>query len=278
VSAMPPEVQVKADLAVALLRARRERAPIPPLSAAHPWLDLDDAYDIQSHQVDRWLHEGDAVVGYKVGLVSPAMRHQMGVGEPDFGRVMGSWVRPSGIPLDPAAHISPMAEPELGFVLARPLKGPGVTAGDVLSATAALVPLLEVVDSRVADWELTIIDTVADNASSGAVRLGVARHQPDARRLGDVDCRLSVDGIEHARGAGADVCGHPAEAVAWLVNELGRRGVGVRSGQLVLSGSITRAVPVREGQSVEATFGDLGSVRLDVGPASSDTPRPGGKR
>ena len=117
----------------------------------------------------------------------------------------------------------------------------GRTADDVLAATAYVVPLVEVVDSRISNWELTIVDTVADNASSGGVYLGASRHSPGSITLTDVTCTLLVNGVERASGTGRDVLGNPAEAVAWLANELGRRGVRLDADHHILSGAMTRA-------------------------------------
>ncbi|MGY4772424.1 2-keto-4-pentenoate hydratase [Kribbella sp. CWNU-51] len=256
--------QAASQIAQELLTARRGRLPMPPISRTHPALDIDDAYDIQSHQVDQWLLDGDTIAGFKIGLVAEAMQQQMGVHEPDFGHVMASSIHRPSAELDRAGYVAPLVEPELGFVLAADLPSSGVTADDVLAATAYVVPLIEVVDSRISNWELTIVDTVADNASSGGVYLGASRHSPGSITLTDVTCTLLVNGVERASGTGRDVLGHPAEAVAWLANELGRRGVRLGAGHLILSGAMTRAVRVEAGDSITADFGQLGNLQLPV--------------
>ena len=257
--------QLAGQLGQALLAARRERMPMQPISRVHPTLDIDDAYAIQSYQIEQWLLDGETIAGFKIGLVADAMQRQMGVHEPDFGHVMASSVRTPSTAMDRAEYIAPLVEPELGFVLGDDLPSSGVTAADVLAATAHIVPLVEIVDSRISNWELTIVDTVADNASSGGVHLGADRHSPGSIALTDVTCTLLVNGVECAGGTGRDVLGDPAAAVAWLANELGRRGVRLLAGHLILSGAMTRAVPVQEGDLITADFGPLGTVRLPVG-------------
>ncbi|WP_329000550.1 fumarylacetoacetate hydrolase family protein [Kribbella sp. NBC_00709] len=264
--------QAAGQIAQQLLTARRERLPMAPISRAHPTLDIDDAYSIQSCQVDQWLLEGDTIAGFKIGLVAEAMQQQMGVHEPDFGHVMTSSIHQPPTELDRARYVAPLVEPELGVVLAADLPGTGVTADAVLAATAYVVPLIEVVDSRIRNWDLTIVDTVADNASSGGVHLGTSRHSPERITLSEVTCALLVNGVERAGGTGRDVLGHPAAAVAWLANELGRRGVRLRAGQLILSGAMTRAVRVDAGDSIRADFGQLGTVRLPVTRSAATPP------
>ncbi len=248
------------DVAERLLAATRDVEPIEPPSAVYPGFGIDDAYGVQLHQVATRLDEGRVVVGHKVGLTSRAMQQQLGVDEPDYGHLFDDMVHAESVPIDVDRFISPRIEPEVAFVLREPLRGPGVTVAQAVAAVDFVLPALEIIDSRIRDWRITLADTVADNASSGGVVLG---SRPTA--LADVDlalvgCVLTSGGAVVGTGAGAAVLGSPVNALVWLANTLGRRGVGLEAGQVVLPGSITAAVPVRAGDGVTASFDRLGSV------------------
>lgn len=252
--------------AEALARAERDRAPIPPLSRTWPKLTLDDAYEIQLRNAARRLAAGEERRGHKVGLTSAAMQHQLGVDQPDFGQLFATMEVPDGGEADLSALIAPRVEIEVAFVLARPLAGPDVDLADVLAATDHVRPAIEIIDSRIADWQITLVDTVADNASSAGFVLGEPTagnsRQVDALDLPAMTGRLLVNGQEVAAGTGAEVLGHPAAAVAWLANTLDRRGIALEAGQVVLPGACTRAVPVARGDVVTAGFDGLGDVAV----------------
>jgi 2-keto-4-pentenoate hydratase len=188
------------------------------------------------------------------------MQEQLGVDEPDFGVLYADRVLASGATVDARALIAPRVEPEWAFVLGADLDGPGVTAADVRAATAAVVPAIEVIDSRIADWRITLVDTVADNASGHCAVLGTERHAVDAVDLTGAPVALRVDGEEVGRGTGEVVLGDPARAVAWLADALATHGAALRAGHVVLSGSMTAAAPLTAGARVEADFGPLGVV------------------
>jgi 2-oxopent-4-enoate hydratase len=244
------------SVADALRRAEDSGEPIAPISATHPELTADDAYAIQA------LNLRAEVIGHKIGLTSRPMQEMLGVDQPDYGVLYDDRVHVSGIALDISGLIAPRIEPELAFVLRDDLAGPGVTARDVRAATEAIVPALEVIDSRIRDWKITLVDTIADNASCHCAVLGTESHV-----VGDVDLAaaavaLSVDGEVLQEGVGAAVLGDPAEAVAWLASALAGHGVALRAGHVVLSGSITAAVPIAVGSHVVADFGPLGRVEV----------------
>jgi 2-keto-4-pentenoate hydratase len=246
--------------AEALLVARRTSRPIPPLVERFPEATIVDAYRIQQEQVESWTRGGDDIRGHKIGLVSAAIRRQMGIDQPDYGHLTASMFYPEDDPLPTAPFIQPRIEAEIAFVLKRPLRGPGVTVVDAARAVEHLLPALEIVDSRIANWNLSIVDTIADNASSGAVILG-----GDPTRLSDVDlrhagCVLTVNGAVVETGAGAAVLGSPLNAVAWLANAVGLMGVTLEPGHVVLSGAMTRAVPIAPGDTVSATIAGAGTV------------------
>jgi 2-keto-4-pentenoate hydratase len=249
-----------AEAAALLAAAERDRVPVPPLTGRWPDLTIDDGYAIQRHNVARRVAAGARVVGHKVGLTSAAMQEMLGVGEPDFGHLLDDMVVAGEA--EAAAYLAPRAEIEIAFVLRSALTGPGVTAADVLAATDHVRAAIEIIDSRIADWRIALVDTVADNASSAGVVLGERRVAPAGLDLAAVEGRLRLGGTLVERGPGAAVLGHPAVAVAWLANTLGVRGVALEAGHVVLPGACTRAVPVAPGDVVVGDFDGLGAVEV----------------
>lgn len=245
---------------MALLEAARSRVPVDPLTETYGPFGLDDAYGIQLLQVEARCAEGRRVKGHKVGLSSAAMQAQLGVDQPDFGHLLDDmfYAPHDGVPL--SRFIQPRVEPEIAFVLGGDLEGPGVTYGEAARAVDCVLPALEVIDSRVRDWRITIADTVADNASSGGVVLGGTPRRLGADDLSLVGCNLSVDGRVVATGAGGAVLGDPLAALVWLANVLGARGVRLCAGEVILPGSLCASVPVGAGTDVVATFGGIGTV------------------
>jgi 2-keto-4-pentenoate hydratase len=247
-------------IAEMLLDAYASRQPVEPLTQTCEGLTLDNAYEIQLLQVNRWLAAGAQVKGHKVGLTSVAMQRQFGVSQPDYGHLLDSmfWLEHEPIPI--ARFLQPRVEPEMAFVLARTLQGPGVTVAEAISAVGFVLPALELIDSRIRDWKIGLADTIADNASSGGVVLGstpVPLSGVDLRLAG---CTLHKNGELAGTGAGGAVLGSPLTALVWLANTLGARGVALEAGQVILPGSVTASIPVNAGDSVTATFAGLGSV------------------
>jgi 2-keto-4-pentenoate hydratase len=243
-----------AAIAAALQSAYTARVPIEPLAG----LSLDDAYDIQLIQVRLRMAAGATVVGFKVGLTSEAMRRQLGVDEPDFGHLLSDMAHDGHVPV--GRYLQPRAEPEVALVLGEPLRDKGLTAGDIATATAYALPAIEIIDSRIAHWRIRLVDTVADNASSGGFVLGrfpvpLAEFDPATVR-----CVFEHNGSTAGTGVGAAVLGSPLNAAAWLANELIGRGVTLAAGHVVLTGSVTAAVPVAPGDVVTASFDGLGAV------------------
>lgn len=243
-----------------LHQAQRNRAPIDPVSQTYPWLTLDDAYAVQLNQVRAWTGDGRRVLGHKVGLTSVAMQRQLNVDQPDFGHLLDGMFHLDGLPIAFGQFISPRAEPEIAFVLNRTLAGPGVTVPEAISAVDYVLPAIEIIDSRIRDWKIGLLDTVADNASSGGVVLGSKPTRLDAVDLRLSGCVLTRRGAVVATGAGGAVLGSPVNALVWLANILGQRGVTLEAGHVVLPGAVTAAVPVSAGDVVRATFHGLGQV------------------
>lgn len=250
-----------AAIARDLLEAQRSRIPLPPLTGTHPQLGVEDAYRVQQSTVALRRAEGRRVVGYKVGLTSLAMQQQLGVDQPDFGHLFDDMVFDASAPVPLGGFIAPRVEPEVSFVLARDLRGPDLTADDVIAALDHAVVSLEIIDSRIADWRIGLADTIADNASSGGVLLG-ASAAVDAVDLATLPVTLRSGGVEIASGFGRDVLGHPVEGIRWLANTLGALGTTLEAGSIVMAGSVTRAVAVAPGDEITATFGELGELTV----------------
>jgi 2-keto-4-pentenoate hydratase len=260
--ALPPTVDVTL-LAGELLAAEAKRAPVTPLSTRYSGLDVATAYRVQAEVIRRRLRSGDRVCGHKIGLTSAAMQQLLGVDEPDYGVILDSMCHPNGSTVELAQLIAPKVEAEIAFVIERPLRGPGVGAAEVLAATRHVVPSLEIIDSRVADWRITLVDTVADNASSARVVVGDSPLAPDALELGAVAVSLLRNGEQVSAGMGAAVLGHPALAVAWLVNKLAEYGEGIGPGELVMPGAVSApTAELRPGDEVSAVFAGMGTVSV----------------
>jgi len=254
----PDQIEEAADL---LAAADADVAPIGQLTQRYPGMDVADAYAIQQVNLARRLEQGRAVVGHKIGLTSEPMQNLLGVDEPDFGYILDDMVVPNGAAVPCGRFCAPRVEPEVAFLLRDPLRGPGVTPADVRSATEAVAVALEIVDSRIADWKLTLRDTVADNASSGAVVLG-PWVPLDGLDLPTARASLQLNGTEIDSGLGSAVLGDPAAAVAWLANAFAPFGTDLLPGQFIMSGSFTTAAFVHPGDSASATISGLGTVSL----------------
>jgi 2-oxopent-4-enoate/cis-2-oxohex-4-enoate hydratase len=242
-----------------LYQALRSRSTVPPLIARDPALTIDDAYAISLDILDRRLADGERVVGKKIGVTSKAVQDMLGVHQPDFGFLTDRmWMRGEAIDIAANGLIQPRAEAEIAFILRDGLKGPGVTAEQVIAATASIAPCFEIVDSRIADWKIGIVDTVADNASCGVFVIGEARGDPRAFDLPALHVTVTKNGAPLSEGYGAAVQGSPAEAVAWLANTLGRHGVTLDAGDVILSGSLVPLAPAVAGDVFEMELHGLG--------------------
>jgi 2-oxopent-4-enoate/cis-2-oxohex-4-enoate hydratase len=248
------------EIGASLHRALAARQPLDPLTTQWPALTIEDAYRIQLAMVQHRIDAGERVVGKKIGVTSKVVMDMLDVRQPDFGHLLSGMVYPDGAAIAAETLIAPKAEGEIAFVLKEDLQGPGVTNADVLRATACVLPCFEIVDSRIRDWKISIQDTVADNASSGVFVLGDAAVDPRDIDLGTVGMTLEKNGEVVATGAGAAALGHPANAVAWLANTLGRLGIGLKKGEVILSGSLVAMVPVRAGDHLRISLGGIGSA------------------
>lgn len=245
-----------------LYQSLLSRQAVTPLTDREPEITIDDAYQIQLRMIQRRLDAGERVVGKKIGVTSKVVMDMLKVNQPDFGQLLSGMVFNEGQPLSMSQFIAPKAEAEVAFVLSRDLMGPGVTAADVLRATDCVMPCFEIVDSRIKDWKIKIQDTVADNASCGVLTLGGVRRSPRQLDLALAGMVLEKNGEVISTSTGASVQGSPVNAVAWLANTLGRLGIGLKAGDIILSGSQSPLVPVVAGDSLYCSVGGLGGTSV----------------
>lgn len=249
------------EISIALYRARRDRVPISPLSEIASGLSILDAYEIQRRFAARLLADGAQLVGHKLGLTSKAMQELLGVYEPDYGPVLSSMMYEDDKELEFDAFLQPKVEAEIALVLAAPLRGPGVTPLDVQRATRSVVAAIEVVDSRIVDWRIALLDTIADLASCGAVLVSPDEVPFDeALDLESIEMQLYRNGHREAVGQGSEALGSPLNAVAWLANTLAPFGVTLEAGHMIMTGALHSALPVSRGDHFEARFDRLGAV------------------
>jgi len=250
-------------LADELYRALVERRTVPPLRSRGFELQIDDAYAISLGLLQRRLRAGERVIGKKIGVTSKAVQDMLGVHQPDFGFLTDRMqVAPGATVKIAECMIQPRAEAEIALLLKHGLQGPGVTADDVLAATEFIAPCFEIVDSRIAGWDIRIVDTVADNASCGVFVLGSARSDPRQHDLAALEVQVWKNDQPLSRGFGSAVQGSPLASVAWLANTLGAYGVSLDAGEIILSGSLVPLEPARPGDRFHAELAGVGSVSI----------------
>ena len=245
--------------------AWRTRTPIPPISESDGVSAIAEAYAIQSHWTDARIASGDKVVGRKIGLTSQAIQQQLGVSEPDYGTLWKSNFYPAtgGHTRIPAADfLQPRIEGEVAFLIGERLTGPDVTAEQLLASVEAYALGVEIVDSRIADWKIKLVDTIADNASFGGFTLGPWDRNVSAVDLSTLFMKISHNGAPAAEGPASAVMGHPALSAAWLANKLCEFNVALEPGDILISGGITKMLPVKGGDSF--VFSLTGQPELTV--------------
>lgn len=248
------------QLAQELYTAETTRTPIIAVTDRYPEISNEDAYAVQLAGQGLREKAGHVIVGRKIGLTSKAMQAALGVFEPDYGYITDKMMELEGDILSMEGLISPKVEAEVAFVLKEDLMGPGVTIAQVLRATEGIMPALEIIDTRLKDWKIKIQDTIADGASIGRVILSSKLTPVSALDMRYMGMVLEKNGEVVSTAAGAAVLGHPANAVVWLVNKLAQYGIGLKAGEIVMSGALTAACPVTGGDSMKATFDHIGSI------------------
>jgi 2-oxopent-4-enoate/cis-2-oxohex-4-enoate hydratase len=250
------------QLGTELYQALVDAKTVRPLTERHPEITIEDAYLIQQQLMKLRLRAGEHVIGKKIGVTSKAVMNMLGVYQPDFGYLTDGMVYNEGQAIPMSRLIQPKAEGEIAFILKKTLKGPGISSADVLAATEGVMACFEIVDSRIQDWKIKIQDTVADNASCGVFVLGDRLVDPRDVDLNTCGMVLEKNGDIVATGAGAAALGAPANAVAWLANTLGRLGIALEAGEVVMSGSLAIMVPVTAGDNLRVTIGGIGSCSV----------------
>ncbi|MCW8833648.1 MAG: 2-oxopent-4-enoate hydratase [Colwellia sp.] len=246
-----------------LYDAMRLRQPIRPFTERFDDFTIDDAYHVSLRMVERRVQSGERIIGKKIGVTSKAVQNMLNVYQPDFGYLTDSMAYSEGeeMPISKLL-MQPKAEGEIAFILKKDLMGPGVTNADVLAATDCVIPCFEVVDSRIENWQIKIQDTVADNASCGLFILGDKAISP--RKIDLTTCGMVVEknGSIISTGAGAAALGSPINCVTWLANTLGKFGIPLKAGEVILSGSLVPLEPVKAGDHMSVSIGGMGSASV----------------
>ncbi|MFC2949716.1 2-keto-4-pentenoate hydratase [Virgibacillus sediminis] len=248
------------DAVSSLVEAERTKKPIEAFHFSSRGISVQEAYQIQLGYVRERKAKGAAIVGKKIGLTSKAMQEMLNVDQPDYGHLLDDMVHENNsvISLDP--YIKPRVEFEIAFVLNKDLKGPGVTAEDVINATSHVVPAIEIIDSRISDWKIKFEDTVADNGSSAGAIFGEGTRSLDTIDLPNVEMKVYRNGEFLDEATGAAVMGNPISAVAWLANAVGEYDISLKAGEKILAGALSKAVDVEGGDEFKAEFLGLGTV------------------
>jgi 2-keto-4-pentenoate hydratase len=259
---MTADAKTIARAAGLIYQARRSAEPCPPVRDLLPAGEIDTAYAVQESNTKRWLGEGRLLSGRKIGLTSQAVQRQFDVNQPDYGMLFADMAVPAGGVVAPGRLIQPKVEAEVALVMARGLPGPRITLAEVISAVDYAVCAIEIVDSAIAGWNINLIDTIADNASSGLYVLGTR-----PRRLEGLDLRLcgmlmQVGGQTASLGVGAACLGHPLNAVLWLAQTMARLGRPLEAGDTVLSGALGPMAGVHWGEAVKVEIAGLDSVEV----------------
>jgi len=248
------------EVASNLLDAERTKVAINPLTKIYPEITVDEAYSIQLEQIRQKVDKGAIIVGKKIGATSKAIQDMFHVNQPDYGHLLDDMMYVDGetIPLD--RFLQPKIECEIAFKLKKDLRGPGVTILDVLDATEYIVPAIEVIDSRIKDWQIKFEDTVADNGSSASAIIGGNPTRIEDIDLAHIGMVVYKNGEFLDSAAGAAVLGNPLRAMTWLANSLGKYDVSLKAGEIILSGALSAAVPIEENDLFTVEFDHIGSV------------------
>lgn len=248
------------DLVNQLHQAWENACQIPPITDSVPKITVEEAYQIQLKLMAKRIAEGEAVVGKKIGITAKVVMKMLGVDQPDFGHLMSGMEFQESQSLPFNKFCQPKGEGEIAFLLKKDLTGPGITRDQIIEATECVMPAFEIVDSRIQDWNIKIQDTIADNASAGAFVIGSSRTSLKGLDLATCGMVLKKNGEIIGTGNGAATLDHPLNAVGWLANTLGSLGMSLKTGEIILSGSLSVMFPIQSGDSLEMEIEGVGKT------------------
>jgi 2-keto-4-pentenoate hydratase len=251
---------VVGTVAARLRNAYQTRSPIAPIRDELSTVGIPGAYAVQLENNSFWEAQGRRVVGRKIGLTSAAVQRQLGVDQPDFGALFADMSLVDGEPIPCGAVLQPKVEAEAALVLSRDLERPDLTISELVASIDSVYAAIEVVGSRIAGWDISILDTIADNASSGMFVLGTRPVRPDCIELRDIRMSMEIDGVEVSAGAGSNCLGHPYRAALWLARRMAELGTPLRAGDTVMTGAMGAMAPLVPGSTVTARFDGLGTI------------------
>jgi 2-keto-4-pentenoate hydratase len=249
------------NVAARLRQAAEQGKPIPAIRDELAAGGVAAAYAVQRTNTDHYVGEGRRLVGRKIGLTSRSVQQQLGVDSPDFGMLFADMARYDGEEVALGSVLQPKTEAEVAFVLEHDLTGSGITLADVISAVAYAVPAIEIVGSRIENWNIKLLDTIADNASSGLFVLGAEPRKLDGLELRLCGMVMERRGEQVSTGAGAACLGHPLNAALWLARTMVEVGRPLAAGDIIMSGALGPMAPVAPGDVIETRINGLGSVR-----------------
>lgn len=258
--------QTVAEAARRLDEAEKTRTQIRQFSLDYPEITIEDAYAIQRAWVTRKLNAGRSIRGHKIGLTSKAMQYSSNINEPDYGALLDDMFFSDGSTLPTERFIVPRLEVELAFILAKRLSGPGCTIFDVLNGADYVTPAIEIIDARIQQVDpqtkatRKVMDTISDNAANAGLVMGGRPFKPLDADIRWISALCYRNGVIEESGVAAAVLNHPANGVAWLANKLAAYGVALEAGEVVLSGSFTRPVYARTGDTFHVDYGAYGSI------------------
>lgn len=257
-----PHAEIESEIAESLRLADSSGQPVDAVRDATEDVSIEAAYRIQEINTRKRVEAGGRIVGRKIGLTSKIVQEQLGVDTPDFGTLFADMAIGDGESVDHSQLISPKIEGEIGFVLGSDIDLVDATASDIVAATDYITPVMEIVDSRIRDWDITIFDTVADNASAARFVAGGMKCSLDGIEVSSLGMEMSVNGETVSSGTGRDCLGNPINAVVWLARQLAAMGTKLQAGDILLSGAMGPMVPASAGDEVSLSIDGLGTIRV----------------